>query len=179
MIDSNQHQLLPGERVLWEGRPAAGFALRAIETLLIPFSLLWGGFAVFWNYGVWNSDAPIFFRLWGLPFLVAGFYIVAGRWFLDAYLWRCTRYVITSKRILILRNGLLSKRISLEIGNLPTLELEEKQPGIGTIRFGARSGWSGGLNMHIWQSSLDPTPQFHRIDNVLTVYQIIDRQRGG
>jgi hypothetical protein len=76
--------LMRGERVVWEGRPPGGFMLTATDGLMIPFSLLWGGFALFWNISVWSMGAPLFFRLWGLPFLLVGFYMVIGRFFVDA-----------------------------------------------------------------------------------------------
>ena len=172
MIEGNRPQLLPGERIVWEGHPAEGVILRPVEILLIPFSLLWGGFAIFWNYQVWNSG-PIEFNLFGLPFLIIGIYITIGRWFIDSAFRRRTTYAVTSQRILIRRDGWPSKKTSLEIANLPAVELEEHKGGTGTIRFGARTSWMTGRNLGIWQPSLDPTPQFQRIENVMTVYQLI------
>ena len=75
-----QSYLLTGERVLWSGQPKQGLSLSGKDALLIPFSLMWGGFAIVWNAAVWlapfdtktSGDPDWFFKLWGLPFLVIG-----------------------------------------------------------------------------------------------------------
>jgi hypothetical protein len=44
-------ELLPGETVQWTGRPNAAVILHKEDWGTIPFSLLWGGFAIFWLLG--------------------------------------------------------------------------------------------------------------------------------
>ncbi|HKR36064.1 MAG TPA: hypothetical protein VJT10_14570 [Steroidobacteraceae bacterium] len=66
----------------------------------IPFSLLWGGFAFFWEYSVLQQkDAPVFFALWGIPFVLAGIYIIIGRFFVDSYQRSRTWWPAISKRM--------------------------------------------------------------------------------
>jgi hypothetical protein len=176
MQESARRQLLSGERVLWEGTPSTGLILRPTEAFLIPFSLLWGGFALFWNIGVWTTDADLSFKLFGLPFLVAGCYITVGRFWLDMHLRRRLLYLVTDRRILILKQGRGTTSNSLDIKRLPALALEERSDGSGTIRFGAAASLFNGSNSGIWQASFDPTPQFIRIPNVRSVYELIQRQ---
>ena len=168
--------LLPDEKIVWEGAPDTGLILRPIETFLIPFSLLWGGFALFWNIAVWRAPTDdISFKLFGLPFLVAGLYITVGRFAVDIAKRRSLRYRVTNQRILI-SSGRSTK--SLDIKRLPSLELVERSDSSGTIRFGAASSLFAGNAFGIWQPSMDPTPQFVRIQDVRSVYQIIQRQAG-
>lgn len=150
-----------------------GIIFRPIDILLMPFSLLWGGFALFWNINVWSTDAPLLFKIFGLPFLAAGLYVTVGRFWFDAKAMKSVRYFVTDRRVLIAkREG--SSIESLDLKRLPTLKLNERSDGSGTIKFGNSSSIFGGMNgFGIWQVSLDPEPQFFRIPDVRRVYEII------
>ena len=179
MRDDLQRELLSGDRVLWEGEPYKGLILRPIEAFLIPFSLLWGGFAVFWNVGVWSADQKISdlpFKLFGLPFLIAGLYITFGRFLVDMRLRRRQLYAVTNRRILIYKRGSSSTSKSVDIKRLPSIELSERPNGSGTIRFGAAMSLFDGRNFGIWQPTFVATPQFLRIPNVRSVYELIQKQ---
>ncbi len=69
-------RLLNGEKIVWWGRPAQGLLLTSRDWMLIPFSLLWGGFAIFWEASVLSTDGPVFFKLWGVPFVLIGLYLL-------------------------------------------------------------------------------------------------------
>lgn len=180
-IDRLRPYLLTGERVLWSGQPSQGVALSSRDTFLVPFSLMWGGFAIFWNAAVWGipaiggEDPGWFFKLWGLPFLVAGIYLIAGRFFHDAHIRKKLFYAVTNQRILVLRGR---KITSLDIHRLPRLELSEHRDGTGTLAFeGSNFGLWGGMNgFSWWLPSLAAATQFFRIRDPRKVYELIRNQ---
>lgn len=175
--------LLPGERVLWTGQPKQGLALSGRDAVLIPFSLMWGGFAIFWNVGVWTfpktgEDTDWFMRLWGLPFLVVGLYLIIGRFIHDAWIRKRLFYAVTNQRVLILR-GLNSQNLkSLDIRRLPKLDLSEHSDGTGTLEFdGDSSLFSSRRNgFGSWTPALSAASQFFRIANPRKVYGLIRDQ---
>ncbi len=181
-----QPYLLPGERLLWTGRPRQGLAFYPMDVLLIPFSLMWGGFAIFWNYSVWtsfpDSGTPDdwVFKLWGLPFLAVGLYLIAGRFLFDAWVRRRSYYAVTNERILILRTSPTTKLISLDIQSLPMFELAEKRDGTGTIVFDSENvgySWFGrNRGLGIWTPAASASPQFFRVDRPREVYELIRKR---
>ena len=71
--------LSEGEKLLWTGKPRAGIVFRTTHFFFIPFSILWVGFAIFWEYSVIHTGVP-FFALFGVPLIAMGLLIddVAG-----------------------------------------------------------------------------------------------------
>jgi hypothetical protein len=165
--------LSPGEKLLWWGAPATGLRLGAQDVFLIPFSLVWGGFAVFWEWSVLSRGGPTFFALWGLPFVAMGVYIVAGRFFVDAWRRARTRYALTDERVLIITPKEMK---SLRLQTLTELSLTERRGGVGNIAFGSTSAppmsnWVGGST---WpRGGRYAAPSLDSIDDARTVYELI------
>ncbi len=102
---------------------------------MIPFSLLWCGFAVFWETAAVKKEPP-FFALWGVPFILIGVYFVLGRFFVDACSRAKTFYGVTNDRIIII-TGFRSRQIkSLQLRTLTDVSLTESKDASGTITFG-------------------------------------------
>lgn len=176
-VDDARWSLLEDERIIWSGRPATGWLLTGSDLFLVPFSLLWGGFAVFWEVSVFESSAPLIFRLWGIPFVLMGLYFIVGRFVLDAWLRGKTRYAVTNRRILIDRSAPWGSLTVLSLDRLPEVQLSQRPGGRGTLRFGlvTRSWGQGRGGFGTWSSALDPTPQFIAIDGAQYVFDRIQR----
>jgi hypothetical protein len=151
--------LQPVERVLWSGFPRQGLLFRPADIFLIPFSLLWGGFAIFWEIGVifGEPDTPDrfdpwdkFFVLWGIPFVLIGLYLIFGRFIEDMARRARTIYAVTDRRAILLTNFLGHNVRSLHLQGLSDINLSKKPDGLGTIVFGPANissewarGWPG------------------------------------
>jgi hypothetical protein len=171
-----ERELGAGETLLWSGRPRQGLLLRAADALLIPFSLLWGGFALFWESGVLNSGAPWFFVLWGIPFVLVGVYITVGRFFVDAYIRSKTSYGVTNERVLII-TGLFSRTVkTLPLQTLGELALQQRADGSGTISFGPGVPFAAWYRGFAWPG-MDQRlpPAFELIPDAKQVYDLIRR----
>src|SRR5262249_29605408 len=119
------------------------------------------------------------FNLFGVPFLVAGLYIMIGRFFHDAAIRKKLLYAVTDKRILIIRGSGSARFRSLDLQRLPNLELTEHRDGTGTIAFESSSSFFGTGRYHgfdWWVPSLGASSQFFRIDNPRKVYELISNQ---
>jgi hypothetical protein len=104
--------------------------------LMIPFTVLWCGFAIFWEWSAVSSRAPLFFALWGVPFVLVGLYMVAGRFLVAARDADRTWYALTDRRIMISGGAFRPRYTELDLVSLPAPELDEGGRGIGTITFG-------------------------------------------
>jgi len=170
-----------GESLIWSGAPHRGLALRSSDAYMIPFSLLWGGFAIFWEAGVLRTNGPntAFMSIWGIPFVLAGLYLIVGRFFVDAGIRAKTFYGLTNRRAIII-SGLFSRTInSLPLRTLTDISLQERSDRSGTILLGRPqpySSWGSGMR---WPGgSQYSTPAFEMIPNAKTVHdQLLEAQR--
>jgi hypothetical protein len=174
-----QEQLSGGERLLWSGKPSSGVRLRAADILFIPFSVLWAGFAFFWEFTAVTQGAPLFMRLWGVPFVVLGLYILVGRFFYEAYRRGNTYYGVTSRRVLIVRTGIGGSLTSLNLRTLPDVKLTGgRSSRLRSIEFSsaarpfgswfASSGWPG----------TQMAPTFELLDNAQEAHDIVLQAQG-
>lgn len=167
--------LSKGEHPLWWGQPRQGFVLRRHDALAIPFSLLWCGFAIFWEATALKSNAPGFFVLCGALFVAMGIYMVVGRFFVETRQRVSTYYAVTPERVLIVSGPPSGKVSALSLKTLSDLSLIETSGGEGSIFFGPRNPlatmFGGAL---CWPgSSPQAEPRFELIPNAKSVFEVI------
>jgi len=167
-------ELDSSERLLWSGQPRAGVLFRGVDFFLIPFSILWCGFAIFWEFMVINSDAPLLFRLWGIPFVIVGLHFVFGRFLVEAQQRKKTFYGLTNERIIII-SGLFNRKVkSLSLRNLSEVSLSEKADKSGSITLGAGNplfAMFGGMSWPGMGNFLPPS--FEMIPDAKAVYDLL------
>lgn len=159
--------LAPGETILWRGKPVRGRLFTPADVIMIPFSIFWCGFALFWEFSVISIGAlPM--AVFGIPFVCIGLYLTVGRFFHRAHQLRHTAYVITTGKI-IRRQG---NRIDmLDTGKLPPIHVTARTDGTGTIRFGQpvyyriRRSFDGYDSTHFF--TLDNIPEVARVQQLL------------
>jgi hypothetical protein len=178
---SVERELSGDERLLWKGTPQTGIRLRPNDTYLIPFSLFWGGFAIFWEYTavtqtLRNNPAALLFPLFGIPFVLMGLYVVFGRFFVDAKIRANTEYAVTNRRAIIV-SGLFSRTVrSIDLQSTPEITLSEKADNSGTINFGpVPYGW--GSRRDPWSFGMPSQSAFEMIGNARSVYEIIQQAK--
>jgi len=192
-----QPELTSGEIIYWSGQPNPAVIFHKEDALLIPFSLLWGGFAIFWEAGVtgfWGASdhhAPSFFMLWGIPFIVIGQYLIWGRFIYDAWLKRRTHYAVTNRRVIVLQCAFSRKLVSAYLDSLPMVTKDGVDGSPGTLQFtpvvsalgsffsGASTQSSRRRNSFTgWSSiSVGETPIFRDIDDLDSVYRLVSDLR--
>jgi len=168
-------ELEDGERLLWSGMPLRGFRLRPSDIFVIPFTMMWCGFAFFWEGSVMTQHAPFFFKLWGVPFVLIGLYITVGRFYADK-IWRSrTYYGLTDKRILIVNGDKMRSVTSMALKTLSQISLKEQADKSGTILLGnppyfGNRHYIAGLNNFNGRTIM---PSFDMIPRARQVYDMI------
>jgi hypothetical protein len=171
-------ELGPGERIEWTGQPNPSVIFHPEDWIAIPFSLMWGGFAIFWLLGASgilamgrsHSDRTVqyFGLLWGAPFVLIGQYLIWGRFVAAGWKKKRTYYALTNYRALILEDGLLGRRSTgVRFDNLSLIDRRIRPDGVGAISLGGpiTAQWQWG------KRNQTRPPSFEDIDNVELVYQ--------
>jgi hypothetical protein len=130
--------LSSGEHIEWVGRPDPTKRFTPADRFLIPFSLLWGGFSIFWLVGA--TLAGGLFGLFGIPFAALGLYFIFGRFIYKADRKRRTVYAVTDRRVLEIVAGRKGESVSaVYLRSIPNISSSVVSNGEGCVEFGISS----------------------------------------
>lgn len=162
------------ESLLWVGKPKQGVQLKTSDIFVIPFSILWLGFAVFWTVGATKSGG-VLFGLFGIPFVLIGLMIAFGRFTIDSYRRKNTVYGLTESRVII-RSGIFSVSVtSRNIHLQEQISLTEGKGNYGTISFGGDSLANNVTESMSWWPGVEVNPSLESIEEAKNVYNRIIR----
>jgi hypothetical protein len=131
--------LRPNERLLWCGRPDPDVIFSPRDVFLVPFSLMWGGFALFWEGAVIVGGTNALFIAWGVPFVLVGLYMIFGRFIVKKRWKRSAAYGVTDQRALV---AVGTRSISdSPIKNTPTSIRRSRDGAHVAVSFGSPSGF--------------------------------------
>lgn len=163
----NQY-LAPDEYILWNGKPGKGNLLTQADIFMVPFSILWCGFAIMWETVVLMNSTSLFAKIWGIPFVCVGLYIVFGRFIMKIYLRKETVYVITNRRIISLCKNRLN---TIDYHIYPSKTVTRCKNGYGTIFLSTSlpANWMAYLRgQHQNFFELDNIPDVDRVMRILS-----------
>lgn len=162
----------PGERILWQGQPVQGLRFAPVDIFAVPFTAVWLGIVVVaFSAAVQEPEArsnPMLFFMIPL-FVGVGLHMLVGRFVVDIFARRRTRYFLTNQRAVI-ESGLFRSSVSsVSLATAPEIRLQGGRSGRGTVHFGS-SGLFGmmppnwpGISQHL-------PPAFHDIEDAEQIY---------
>ena len=188
MADPNQvfdDDLRPGERLLWTGQPNPTRLLSASDVMLIPFSLMWGGFAFFWEamaigmlFKTGAAAGPgIIMPIFGLPFCAIGFYLIFGRFIVLSNQRRRTYYGVTDQRALFVTLGRQRNSQYVTFDKDLNVQKSIRSDGSGSLVFGTTQVPTWAISMMSRnQATGAQIPAFAEIKDAAEVASLIDKQ---
>ncbi len=184
-----EEHLLDGEEIVWTGRPDASVNFDRRDLALIPFSIVWAGFAIFATAGFINGYIETVgtggqagsFLVLGAMFSLLGLYLLVGRFFYKRWDKRRTYYALTDALVLILKTATTRPLSAVPWDKVPAIGKAQGFVGTGTVTF-AETGWwktdTGNTGLEFF--TLRPRRKvtaFYDIAEVDRVYDLATRLR--
>jgi hypothetical protein len=160
------------EQLLWAGKPKEGIFFRTSDVFFMPFSILWGGGAIFLEYHMIVNKVPLFFAIWGIPFVLIGLYMMVGRFYVEAITRASTAYGVTNQRIIIISQYIYRRMQCIPLITIENIIIEQRNDGSGTIIIKGNIPFSRYSSLR-WPGLRPVIPSLEFIVNVRGVYDML------
>lgn len=139
--DIPAEDLLPGEKVLWYGRPATRSKLQLRDLSTVIPGLFFMGFGLTWMIAAFamgtSGKSPqliaYIFPFFALPFVGLGFWSAFGPLILRNRRSANTLYVLTDQRVIRILEGNLRRTQAYDVAKIIGTEKEVGRDGTGSI----------------------------------------------
>jgi hypothetical protein len=172
---SRRLRLAQGERLLWSDRPRQGIVLRTRDAFLVPLGLLWAAGVAMWIVQAWRAGAQVAVQGLGVVALLAGLWLGVGRLLADSRVRALTRYGISDRRVIELREGRRGGMWSVSVRDLDPVDCTVHRDGTATIEYGPMHGPERDLRVlpaaaNWWPES---RPRIEMVPNGRWVYELL------
>ncbi len=180
-------KLLPDETIHWYGKPNAWAILAIGDRFLIPFSLLCGIFAFYWEYTTFNLESQIIsggpftylYPITGIPVILVALYLMIGRFFYKFWLKTRTTYAVSNKRLMVITQGKVRKERFQFLNHIKTILKMTDKNGAGSLTFGdlGRGGLFTNAGIFLIDKDFQGIVSFFDISDAEEVYQLVEQLR--
>jgi hypothetical protein len=150
-------ELQPDEELLWSGQPDPRVLFSKADRFLVPFSLLWGGFALFWEgwviYSLLQGETKSgnggdlrFFAVFGLFFVAFGLYLMVGRFLAKRMQKSRTYYGVTNERLLTVCTLMGRRTQEIGLSSISSINKQVGSSGTDSLRFDEHRETGRGLS---------------------------------
>lgn len=170
--------LVPGEQLLWAGRPKQGFALRGQDLFFILFMTVMVMVATWIIMDMWRQ-LGVASLPYSLLFLLPPVGFTPMRYWFDAKLRGRTFYGVTNRRAILVTYWLRQDMSAIDLKNLRELRLTRRWDETGTLEFIPTQSqvsrlWGGGLARYDRGALWMPGAGFWRLLTPLAFEMIAD-----
>ncbi len=176
MLEQIQLELMPEEEILWSGKSSLKKWISYGDYMYIPFSLMWCGFVLYWEWTVIRFQYPASFHLLGIPFAIFGLYMVAGRFLYKYYKKKSSCYVLTNLRAIEAYEHKWFKRREMPVKEMGRMLRFVEKDGYGVIVFNdVNPALIMKLNdgMELFRRKTKSVVGFYDIENVEQLYEMV------
>ena len=171
-----ESELVYEEVILWQGKPSTTALISKRDMIIIPLAIIWSTIAIYWEYMAIQTDAPFVFKLWGIPFIFIGIYLLIGRFLVTYDKRKNTIYVLTNRRaFIVIKNAITSTRYE----RMEKIYKMVRADGSGSIIFKSLENPMLPFLRFAFLFKEEDSNGFMEIAHVETVYELMMEQKHG